>query len=182
VVLPLSFFESNALIVARDLVGQTLVVNGLRLRILETEAYSGLDDKASHGRVRTARSEPLYGPPGRVWIYRSRGLHWMLNLVAEPEGQPAAVLIRALESAGGSDLRLRGPGLLTKSLGIDQRHQGLDATRVDSPIHVETSDPLPDHLVANGPRVGMGKAPEPWFSAPRRWWVAGHPGVSSWRK
>ena len=176
------FWERSALTVARNLVGQTLVVRGLRLRVLETEAYSGLDDKASHGRVRTARSEPLYGPPGRVWIYRSRGLHWMLNFVAEPEGQPAAVLIRALEAPAGSELRLRGPGLLTNSLGIDLSFQGIDATRPDADIRVEPGERLPDDLVANGPRVGMGKTPEPWYSAPRRWWVAGHKGVSAWIK
>ena len=100
--LPSTFYAQSALTVARQLLGARLVrvlPDGTRLsgRIVETEAYTGLDDLASHGRrQRTKRNAPMYGPPGRAYIYFTYGNYWMLNIVTEPEDQPAAVLIRAV--------------------------------------------------------------------------------------
>ncbi|HMT21678.1 MAG TPA: DNA-3-methyladenine glycosylase, partial [Promineifilum sp.] len=101
--LPASFYTPSALVVARHLLGARLVrllPNGARLagRIVETEAYSGIDDLASHGHSRrTPRNLPMYGPPGRAYVYFTYGNYWLFNAVAEPDGDPAAVLIRAVE-------------------------------------------------------------------------------------
>src|SRR5579859_4471745 len=108
--LPRSFYARSALVVARELLGAQLVrieagqprVAGL---IVETEAYSGADDLASHGRKRiTPRNQPMYGQPGLTYVYLSRGIHPMLNVVAEPEGSPGAVLIRAIRPLEGLDV------------------------------------------------------------------------------
>ena len=107
--LPPSFYAQPTLTVARHLLGARLVrvlPGGARLsaRIVETEAYAGLDDLASHGRAKpTKRNAPMYGPPGRAYIYFTYGNYWMLNIVTEPEGDPAAVLIRAVEPLEGLD-------------------------------------------------------------------------------
>jgi len=116
-ILPPTFFDRPAEIVARDLPGRRLVrwLAGKRvaLTITETEAYLGPHDLACHAaRGRTARTEVLYGPPGTLYIYLVYGLHWMLNVVTGPAGYPAAVLIRG---AG----ELSGPGKLARGLVID---------------------------------------------------------------
>src|SRR5258706_9769433 len=101
--LPRSFYEHYAVIVARDLLGARLVrqepgQERIAGRIVETEAYTGIEDLASHGRHRrTKRNLPMWETPGYAYVYMSRGIHWMLNIVTEPEDHPAAVLIRAIE-------------------------------------------------------------------------------------
>src|SRR5260221_10942195 len=98
--LPRTFYERQSLVVARDLLGAKLVRDELGVgrlvgRIVETEAYTGIDDLASHGRHRrTPRNLPMWGEPGYAYVYMSRGIHWMFNIVTEPEGFPAAVLFR----------------------------------------------------------------------------------------
>jgi DNA-3-methyladenine glycosylase len=158
VVLPRSFYNRPTLDVARDLIGKVLVhetragvASGV---IVETEAYIGEEDPACHAAPgRTARNAPLYGPPGIAYVYLNYGIHYLVNAVTEAEGWPAAVLIRALEpkdgvalmrkrralrrSSGqarrGSEIAVhdlcRGPGNLTKALGIDLRQNLLDLTR-----------------------------------------------------
>ena len=116
-ILPPTFFDRQAEIVARDLPGRRLVrwLAGKRvaLTITETEAYLGPHDLACHAaRGRTARTNVMYGPPGTLYIYFVYGLHWMLNVVTGPEGYPAAVLIRAAGDASG-------PAILTRELSID---------------------------------------------------------------
>lgn len=192
------FFSQSAEVVAQGLLGSTLIRRWpdgsvSTVRIVETEAYRGRDDLASHGRIRTPRSEAMYGPPGRVYIYRSRGLHWMLNIVAEPEGEPAVVLIRAVEPLEGhkalADRRpglverewTSGPGRLTRALDIDASFHRAPLDGSDLRIELRIHDPLPLHQVSTGPRVGMGKTPEPWFSIPRRWWITGNSFVSAYR-
>jgi DNA-3-methyladenine glycosylase len=179
------FYSRPVLRVARDLVGCTVAHAGAVGVIVETEAYHD-SEAACHAHVGlTARTHVLFGEPGRAYVYRSYGIHALLNAVAEPAGVGAAVLIRALEPVGGLELmrerrgRRRdedlcsGPGKLTQALGIDLEHNDTDLTT--GPVVIE---PRPvgwrrPRLVA-GPRVGITKAADlPW-----RFAVAGNRFVS----
>jgi DNA-3-methyladenine glycosylase len=189
--LPRSFYVQNAELVARHLLGAVLVRRWpdgreTTCRIVEAEAYTGREDLASHGRrAPTPRSRPLYGSPALIYIYKSRGIHWMFNVVCEPEDQPAAVLVRAVEPLTGLEAMLAtatdGPGKLCKALGIDSSHQQLEVTNPQSAVWIAAGTPVPDSEVSRGPRVGMGKTPEPWWSMERRWWVTGNKFVSRYR-
>ncbi len=194
--LSLSFYAQSALTVARDLLGARLVRvldDGTRIsgRIVETEAYSGLDDMASHGhRRRTPRNAVMYGPPGRAYVYFTYGNWWMPNVVTEPEDVPAAVLIRALEPLEGCDEMARrragrppeewtnGPAKLAIALNIGKELNGADITTADHGLWIESDVVVPDELVRTGPRIGMGQTPEPWYSMPWRRWVGGNLFVS----
>jgi len=178
------FFERSVHEVARDLVGCRLFYEGRGGIVVETESYER-DDPACHAYVGlTKRTEVLFGPPGRAYVYLSYGIHSLLNAVAEPEGEAAAVLIRALEPTHGvEEMRMRrgdrpdadlcsGPGKLTEALGIGLGDNGTDLT----------SDPfclLPRETAWRGeviasPRIGITKAVEqPW-----RFSLAGSPFVS----
>ncbi len=170
--------------VARDLIGCGLFFEGRGGTIVETESYDR-DDPACHAYVGlTPRTEVLFGPPGRAYVYLSYGIHNMLNAVCEPEGDAAAVLIRALApTAGLEEMRARrgdrtdadlcsGPGKLTEALGIGLADNGADLSR--DPF-VLTPRPQPwDGRIAVGPRIGITKAVErPW-----RYALAGSPFVS----
>jgi DNA-3-methyladenine glycosylase len=187
--LPLAFYKRDALIVARDLLGALLecrTEEGIaRGRIVETEAYLGPDDPASHAAVgRTERNRALYGPPGTAYVYFIYGVHWCVNAVTRDEGHGSAVLIRALAPTHGIEpMRRRrgvqrdrdltnGPGKLCQALGIDRRHDGarLDRGR----LRILQGEHVPDADVAVSPRVGITKAAE-W---PLRFFVAGDPHVS----
>jgi DNA-3-methyladenine glycosylase len=167
-----AFFARSVHDVARDLVGCRLFFDGAGGTIVETESYER-DDPACHAYVGlTDRTEVLFGPPGRAYVYLSYGIHSLLNAVAEPEGEAAAVLIRALEPTAGLEaMRERrgdrpdgelcsGPGKLTEALGVGLEHNGADLAR-DPFLLLPPSGPSPA-LVA-GPRVGITKATErPW--------------------
>jgi DNA-3-methyladenine glycosylase len=174
--LGLEFFDRPAPDVARALLGQRLesLIGGTRTggRIVETEAYLGHDDPASHafrGR-RHAGNLSIYGPPGWWYVYRSYGIHWCLNLVTAPEGVGAAVLIRAIEPdlgldqiqirRGGraSDLLTNGPGKLAQALGIDRSLDG--RPMAESPVLVLAGEPVSDRMVAVTPRVGISVGKE----------------------
>lgn len=167
-----AFFDRSVHAVARELIGCRLFHEGRGGVIVETESYER-DDPACHAYVGlTERTEVLFGPPGRAYVYLSYGIHSLLNAVAEPEGEAAAVLIRALQpTAGLEEMRARrgqrldeelcsGPGKLTEALGV-----GLDANGV-----AITADPFlilppegPPPAVVTGPRIGITKAVEnPW--------------------
>jgi DNA-3-methyladenine glycosylase len=171
--LDLSFFERSVHTVARELIGCRLFFAGCGGTIVETESYER-DDPACHAYVGlTDRTEVLFGPPGRAYVYLSYGIHSLLNFVAEPEGEAAAVLIRALEpTAGLEQMRSRrgerpdrelcsGPGKLTEALGI-----GLEQNRADlgrDPFRLLAPEPGHAPEVLTGPRVGITKAVErPW--------------------
>jgi DNA-3-methyladenine glycosylase len=176
-VLARRFYQRPTLDVARDLIGKVLVhhtpagtASGV---IVETEAYIGESDPACHAAPGpTERNAPLYGPPGIAYVYLNYGIHYLVNAVTEEEGSPAAVLIRALEPFGGEALMrrrrargtgrsasafatadlCRGPGNLTRALGITLRHNRLDLT--SSALRVEDRG-LPARDVAWTPRIGI---------------------------
>lgn len=193
---PSSFYARHTLIVARELLGAQLVrilPGGVRLsgRIVETEAYTGLDDLASHGHTRrTRRNAPMYGPPGRAYVYFTYGNYWMLNAVTEPEDQPAAVLIRAVEPLEGLDeMAARrpgrtplewtsGPARLVLALGISGEQNMVDLTTTEAGLWIEPDQSFPDEAVRTGPRIGLNSTPEPWRSLPWRFWVGGNLFVS----
>ena len=195
--LPRAFYARPTLDVARDLVGCVLVrtlADGQRLagRIVETEAYIGQADLASHARAgRTPRTAIMFGPPGYAYVYFTYGMHWLLNAVTEAEGQPAAVLIRALEPLEGlAQIAARrpgrpqrewtsGPARLTKALDIDHRLHGTDLTR--EPLWIAPGTPDRVTTLESGPRVGIDRVPEPWHSIPWRFYEAGSPYVSKAR-
>ncbi|MGZ6728259.1 MAG: DNA-3-methyladenine glycosylase [Gaiellaceae bacterium] len=165
------FFARSVHEVAPELIGVTLLVEGVGGRIVEAEAYDQ-EDPASHGyRGRTERNASMFGPPGHAYVYRSYGIHWCLNLVCEGEGVASAVLIRALEPTHGlermrerrglDDLRLlcRGPGRLCQALAVTREHDGLTLDRPP----FELLAPEARAEVVTGPRIGITRAAElPW--------------------
>ena len=179
--LPISFYNRPTLIVARELLGTRLahISNGKKLvgLITETEAYFGFDDLASHAKAgRTIRTDPMFGPPGRAYVYFTYGNHWMLNAVTEKEGFPAAVLIRAIQPIEGNKVMMErrmgrdtfGPGKLTQALGITKSENYANLTEAGSSLRIEAGIFVPDKSVTIGPRVGLNKTPEPWYSKPWR--------------
>jgi DNA-3-methyladenine glycosylase len=162
------FFERPALEVARDMIGQTLLFNGVGGIIVETEAYAS-DDAASHSfNGPTKRNSSMFGPAGRAYIYRSYGIHWCLNAVCLPG---SAVLIRALEPTSGISLmRARrgsdvnrllcsGPGRICQALALEGTHDGLALNEM--PFDVRPR--LNSFTVHTGKRIGISKAmEEPW--------------------
>ncbi len=186
--LPASFYDRPVLEVARALIGCVVTHAGTSGVIVETEAYHD-SEPACHAFVGlTARTEILFGPPGRAYVYRSYGIHAMLNAVCEPAGVGAAVLIRALEPVQGVELmRARrglapgaparelcsGPGKLTQALDVELSDNGSDLS--SGPVTIgPRSRAWRDPAIVVGRRVGITKAPElPW-----RFAVAGNGFVS----
>jgi DNA-3-methyladenine glycosylase len=178
------FFDRSVHLVARELIGCRLFFEGCGGVIVETESYER-DDPACHAYVGlTDRTEVLFGPPGRAYVYLSYGIHSLLNFVAEPEGEAAAVLIRALEPTAGIDaMRARrgdrpdrdlcsGPGKLTEALGIDLSENGADLAR--NPFLLLPRQEGWQGQVVTGPRVGITKAVERLW----RFGLAGSPHIS----
>jgi DNA-3-methyladenine glycosylase len=169
--------DGDPLAAARGLIGWTLVVDGVGGAIVETEAYRP-DDPASHShRGPTARNAPMFGEPGRFYVYRSYGIHWCLNIVCGPVAYGAAVLVRALEPRlGVEEMRRRrgvaderllasGPGRVGQALAAGPHLNGLPATLLE---------PERERRIACGPRVGISRAAElPW-----RFWDPDSPFVS----
>ena len=174
------FFARGAHAVARALLGKTLVCGDRAGVIVETEAYLGPDDLASHARFgRTDRNAVMFGPGGVAYVYLIYGMYDMFNVVTGPEGRAEAVLIRALEPARGvesSAAAARGPGKLTRALGISRRHNGTDLCHSDELFLAAGPRVRPDRI-ACGPRIGVDYAGE-WARAPLRFWIDGHPAVS----
>jgi DNA-3-methyladenine glycosylase len=166
-----SFFDRSVHDVAPDLVGATLLVDGIGGIIVEVEAYDQ-DDPAAHGyRGRTERNASMFGPPGYAYVYRAYGLHWCLNFVCEGVGVPCAILIRAIEPRFGipimqarrqlADIRLlcSGPGRVCEALGLTRTHDGLALDAPPFEIRGRSA-PVP---VARGLRIGITKAADkPW--------------------
>ena len=166
-----SFFDRPVLEVAPDLIGATLLVNGVGGVIVEVEAYHHTDPAAHSYNGRTERNAVMFGPPGFVYVYRSYGIHWCLNFVCEEEGSASAVLIRALEPTHGLGVMRRrrglsdprelcsGPGKLCQALGVTIKHNGLALDR--APFELRARQRTPE--IAIGVRIGISKAVEqPW--------------------
>ena len=169
--LPADVFARNVHDLAPELIGATLLVDGVGGRIVEVEVYDH-EDPASHGyRGRTARNASMFGPPGHAYVYRSYGIHWCLNLVCEAVGVANAILVRALEPTHGLEgmrerrglenprLLCSGPGRLCQALGITREHDGLALDR--PPFELFERDRRVE--VVAGPRIGITRAAElPW--------------------
>jgi DNA-3-methyladenine glycosylase len=203
-------YATNPISLAQALIGRRLVrvLDGERLAgtIVETEAYLGVEDLAAHsaGGRRTARTEPMYGPPGTAYVYFTYGMHHCMNVVCGREGEPVAVLLRALEPVEGLAImrRLRqpkgappgrrlkdtdlcsGPGKLCQALAIDRAFSGADLA-VHPHLFIEAQSPAggkplgvldADHLDSS-PRIGVSYAGA-WASRPLRWFLRGNPHVS----
>jgi DNA-3-methyladenine glycosylase len=166
-----SFFARPVLEVAPELIGATLLVDGVGGLIVEVEAYHHTDPAAHSYIGMTPRNAVMFGPPGFLYVYRSYGIHWCMNFVCEPAGSASAVLIRALEPVQGLAAMQRrrgfkepralcsGPGKVCEALGVSIRHNGLALDRPPFELRAPASAP---EIVA-GPRVGITKAVEqPW--------------------
>ena len=189
------YTRADTLAVARDLLGKRLVVpaaEGVRVsaRIVEVEAYLGVEDRAAHsyGGRRTARTETMFRVGGTVYVFFVYGMHHQFNVVAGPEGRPHAVLVRAVEPEEGIEvMRERrpvkkereltsGPGKLCRALGIDGGYNGEDLTGRRVWIE-ETGARFATEEIAAGPRVGIDYAGEDALK-PWRFWVRGNEFVS----
>jgi DNA-3-methyladenine glycosylase len=166
-----SFFDRSVHAVAPELIGATLLVDGVGGVIVEVEAYHHTDPAAHSFTGRTDRNAIMFGPAGYAYVYRSYGIHWCLNFVCEGQGSASAVLIRALEPTQGLSLMRRrrgvaearalcsGPGKLAQALGVTIKHNGSALDR--PPFELRAREATPDLVV--GPRVGISKAVEhPW--------------------
>ncbi len=179
-ILPRSFYNRDTALVARELLGHYLVRHdcGLRRigRIVETEAYLGGHDRASHSsRGMTARNRNMFGPPGRAYVYLVYGIHHCMNVVTEAEGTGAAGLLRALEPVGNLEDSTRGPGLLCRAMGIDRSLDGHDLLAADFHI-VRSREPAPS--VVSRPRIGVDYAGPRWARRQLRFYIRRNPFVS----
>ena len=165
------FFDRSVHKVAPELIGATLLVDGVGGVIVEVEAYHHTDPAAHSYRGPTERNAVMFGPPGHAYVYRSYGIHWCLNFVCEAQGSASAVLIRALQPTQGIALMRRqrgltderalcsGPGKLCEALGVTRRHNGLALDRAPFDLRARAARPE----IAVGPRIGISKAVEhPW--------------------
>lgn len=164
---------------ARALLGKILVFEDRVVRIVETEAYRGARDPASHAfRGVTGRTAPMFGPAGHSYVYVSHGVYPCLNVVTEAPGVAGAVLLRGAEPVVGvvdDPRRLAGPGLLCLAMGITTAQTDLDMV-VRSELTIRDAPAVPARAVSRGPRIGL--SPGATFAEPWRYWVTGSPGVS----
>ncbi|MBR1220246.1 DNA-3-methyladenine glycosylase [Bradyrhizobium sp. U87765 SZCCT0131] len=166
-----SFFDRSVHAVAPDLIGATLLVDGVGGTIVEVEAYHHTEPAAHSYNGPTPRNAVMFGPAGFAYVYRSYGIHWCVNFVCEEAGSASAVLIRALEPTHGlAAMRRRrglpderalcsGPGKLCEALAISDRHNGLPLDRPPIALHARITEPP----IVAGIRIGITKAAElPW--------------------
>jgi DNA-3-methyladenine glycosylase len=188
-----AYFERPSDVVAEELIGSIIVVRDdtkeIRAMVVETEAYGGLEDPASHAfRGPTPRSVIMFGPAGFLYVYRSYGIHWCVNVVTDGDGTPNAVLLRAaqVESVreGGVDVEtcpvsLSGPGNLTRGLGITGDDNKSDCcNEISSRVSFRSREEGTRLVVARSPRIGISRAQERLS----RYFLEGNPAVSGGRK
>ncbi|CAN1535048.1 Mpg 3-methyladenine DNA glycosylase [Mycobacteriaceae bacterium] len=189
--------DADPVSAARLLLGAVLTCRGVSAVVVEVEAYGGppespWPDAASHSyRGPTARNSVMFGPPGRLYTYRSHGIHLCANVSCGPDGVAAAVLLRAAVISTGGEIAqtrrgsgvaaralARGPGNLCAALGVSMDDNGGDLFDAASPVTVRLQRPVESDSVLRGPRVGVSVAADrPW-----RFWLAGHPEVSVYRR
>ncbi|MBX3249863.1 MAG: DNA-3-methyladenine glycosylase [Myxococcales bacterium] len=185
--LPRSFFARDVLEVAPDLLGRELVRGAVRLRITEVEAYGPRDTACHAHRGRTPRNAVMFGPPGHAYVYLCYGLHWMLNVVTNAPGEPAAVLIRACEPVEGltvvrerrggksGPVLLTGPGKVGAALGLDGAMSGHALYRRGQ-LELHAGAPIQPSEMVVGPRVGIDYAAPADREAHHRFAI----GTSAW--
>lgn len=177
-----SFFDRSVHDVAPELIGATLLVDGVGGLIVEVEAYHHTDPAAHSYNGKTPRNAVMFGPPGHLYVYRSYGIHWCMNFVCEAAGSASAVLIRALQPTQGLAAMKRrrgtteerqlcsGPGKVCEALGVTRKHNGLPLDKPPFELRARADD----FDVAIGVRIGITKAAElPW-----RYGVKGSPFLS----
>jgi DNA-3-methyladenine glycosylase len=196
------WYARDVNLVARDLLGSYLTARSragdVTVRITEVEAYGGATDPGSHAfRGRTARNAVMFAEPGRLYVYRHLGLHHCVNIVAEPTGSPAAVLLRAGEIVEGADLArarrehvgvvdsdrqlARGPARLAVCLGLDRDHNGADVTEAGGDVVLHRHETTVQPSLASGPRVGVSGAGGEGNRFAWRYWLTGERTVSAYR-
>lgn len=193
-----AFLARPVLDVALDLLGALLHHDGVALRLTEVEAYAGPLDPGSHAyRGPTPRTQVMFGPPGHLYVYRSYGVHWCVNVVTGEDGTASAVLLRAAEVVEGLDRArerrqagvattvvdrdlARGPGRLTKALGLGPHHDGLDLFGPGAEVELRPGTGRTGP-VRTGPRVGVSGEGGDGTRFPWRFWLEGEPTVSVYR-
>jgi DNA-3-methyladenine glycosylase len=178
--LPRAFYERDTVRVAQELLGNHLVhvCNGVerRAKIVEVEAYVGAHDLASHSsKGITPRTKVMYGPPGHAYVYLIYGMHHCMNVVTEPEGNGAAVLLRALEPVVNIAGNTKGPGLLCRAMGIDRKLNGHDLLSND--FYIAEPPQREPFSIIHRPRVGVAYAAH-WAAMDLRFYIDGNPFVS----
>ncbi len=191
--------SGSVLDVAPVLLGSTLIVGEVTIRVTEVEAYGGGEDPGSHAfRGPTPRSSIMFGEPGTAYVYVSYGMHHCLNVVCGPVGTAAAVLIRAGEVTAGEEAArsrrdrgrarphphrdlARGPARLASSLGVDLRDNGTDTCQGDGPLQLRLGTATDASGYLCGPRVGVSGPGGDGQAYPWRFWLAGETTVSAYR-
>jgi DNA-3-methyladenine glycosylase len=195
-ILPRSFYQQDVLVVAQALLGKTVVhvtsEGTVAGRIVETEAYRGPEDKASHayGNLRTNRTETQFGPKGHAYIYLIYGLYYCFNVAAgNIPGKPEAVLMRALEPVEGIDIMKKrrskakdnlvnlanGPSKLCMALGLTKKQNGADM--LSPQFHICNAEPIIESQIVHATRIGVDYADE-WKNKPWRFYIRDCPFVS----
>jgi DNA-3-methyladenine glycosylase len=190
-----SLLAGDVLTAAPALLGWRVVHAGVTVRLTEVEAYAGTEDPGSHAhRGRTRRNDVMFGPPGRLYVYFTYGMHWCANVVTGPEGEASAVLLRAGEVVAGHAVAhrrragvrdrdwARGPARLAKTLSLGRSEDGLDLLdpRTDGGLEPPLA-PVDPGLVRTGPRVGVRGEGGDGAVFPWRFWLDGEPTVSAYR-
>jgi len=177
------FFVKPTLEVAKNLLGKTLVriIDGKRLagKIVETEAYIGPKDKASHAYLgkRTPRNQAEFMIGGHIYIYLVYGMYWQLNISTEEKGKPTCVLIRALEPVEGITSSTNGPGKLCRALALDKSFYGEDLAR-SARIWLENGPKIPQSRIVKAPRIGIDYAGPYWSKIKWRFYIKDNKFVS----
>ncbi|OVE74398.1 3-methyladenine DNA glycosylase [bacterium B17] len=178
------FYNREADLVASELLGKCLVRNDGGVlkagRIVETEAYLGAHDKASHSSKGLAeRTKTMFGPPGHAYVYIIYGMYYCMNVVTGAEGSGAAVLLRAIEPVENVEGKTCGPGLLSKAMNIDLSLNGVDL--LGSEVYIADVDGNEQISIAKGPRIGVGYAGR-WAKRHLRFYIHGNKFVSKQRR
>lgn len=175
-----AFYNRDTIVVARELLGKYLVhvTRGVERvgRIVEVEAYLGPQDLAAHSaRGLTERTRPMFGPPGRAYVYLIYGMHYCMNVVTERQGHAAAVLLRALEPVRNVTARTQGPGLLCKAMRIDKRLNAHDL--LSDSFYIAAAPGADPFSIVRRPRIGVDYAGH-WAKRLLRFYIRDNPFVS----